>query len=348
MNKLKETSLLTVLLLLVMLLVACSEKEVETEASVEANTDQNLGAGEIQEVKIKLAHIYSPDIFTYEGYEKFANLVSEKSNGKVKVTIYPAGQLYNDSAIPNAIASGQLEMGVTTFETWASNIPATEFNTLPIFDDQEHFRNALKSGVKDIIIGELGGLGVKPLIWTEFGFSYFASNDSALTTPESFVGKNIRTISPLMSKFVELAGGTPVAIPAVEVPQALQRGTVDAAVSGVTAFVSWKYYDYTNYYSGPFNPGLVLLSANGKWWDTLNEATQNVILEAAKEAEDFLTERHDVVNDEAKATLAEKEMQYEQVNLSDFESAITPLKEEFLSRSGDVGEEILKIVEESR
>lgn len=341
------------LLVIMFVLGACSSEEAETSvgaenSNVEATSEQDAGAGGIQEVKAKLAHIYSPDIFTYEGYEKFSELVSEKSDGKVSITIYPAGQLYNDATIPNAIASGQIEMGATVFETWASNIPSTEFNTLPIFDDQEHFRNTLKNGVKDIIIGELGNFGVKPLIWTEFDFSYFASNDYALTTPETFVGKNIRTTGPLMSKFVELAGGTPISIPAVEVPQALQRGTVDASVSGVAAFESWKYFDYTEYYSGPFNPGLVLLTINSKWWSTLNEATQNVILEAAKEAEDFLTERHDVINDEARATLAAEGMKYEKVDLSEFDDAISQLQEEFVSRAGGVGEEIIKIVEESR
>lgn len=357
MFKNKKFMLTGVLCLFMLVLVACSSdedssKDVEessaattTASTTEAADETN---GEIQEVKAKLAHFYSPDIFTYEGYELFADLVSEKSDGKIKFTIFPAGQLYNDANLPTAISSGQVELGVTVGETWASNIPALEFNTLPIFDDTAHFRKALNGGIREIVSDQLATIDVKPLIWTYFDFSYFASSKSALVSPEDFVDKKIRTTGPLMAKFVELSGGTPVAIPAVDVPQALQRGTVDASVSGVTAFQSWKYYEYTDYYSGPFNPGLVLLSANTKWWNSLNEATQNVILEAAKETEDFLVVSHDKVTEEAKAFLTEKGMKYEAVDIAQFSDAIAPLKEQYLSAAGDAGQQIVDIIESSR
>lgn len=325
-----------------------SKDEAESLASAVA-TDTNASAsGEIQEVKAKLAHFYSPDIFTYEGYELFADLVSEKSGGKIQFTIFPAGQLYNDANLPTAISSGQVELGVTVAETWASNITALEFNTLPIYKDTEHFRSALNGGIREIVSDQLATINVKPLIWTYFDFSYFASSKSALVSPEDFVDKKIRTTGPLMAKFVELSGGTPVSVPAVDVPQALQRGTVDASVSGVTGFQSWKYFEYTDYYSGPFNPGLVLLSANTKWWNSLNEATQNVILEAAKETEEFLIESHDKVTVEAKTYLAEQGMKYEEVNLAQFSDAIDALKEQYLRNAGEAGQQIVDIVEASR
>lgn len=342
-----------VLCLFLLVLTACSSNDnsstAEENPTIAVTGDSATDAGgEVQEVKAKLAHFYSPDIFTYEGYELFADLVSEKSDGKIQFTIFPAGQLYNDANLPTAISSGQVELGVTVAETWASNIAALEFNTLPIYKDTKHFRKALNSGIREIVSDQLATINVKPLIWTYFDFSYFASSDNALVSPEDFVNKKIRTTGPLMAKFVELSGGTPVSVPAVDVPQALQRGTVDASVSGVTGFQSWKYFEYTDYYSGPFNPGLVLLSANTKWWDSLNEATQNVILEAAKETEDFLIESHDKVTVEAKSFLAKQGMKYEEVNLAQFSDAIDAIKEQYLKNAGEAGQQIVDIVEASR
>lgn len=352
MLKNKYSMLLGVLCLLMLVLVACSNNDDnsngESENTVSTVAKAEDTNGEIQEVKAKLAHFYSPDIFTYEGYELFSDLVSKKSDGKVQITIFPAGQLYNDANLPTAISSGQVELGATVAETWASNISALEFNTLPIYKDTEHFRKALNSGIREIVSDQLATINVKPLIWTYFDFSYFASIKDPLVSPEDFVDKKIRTTGPLMAKFVELSGGTPVSVPAVDVPQALQRGTVDASVSGVTGFQSWKYFDYTEYYSGPFNPGLVLLNANTKWWDSLNKATQNVILEAAKETEDFLIESHDKVTVEAKTFLAEHGMKYEEVNLEQFSEAIDTLKEQYLSNAGEAGKQIIDIVEKSR
>jgi TRAP-type C4-dicarboxylate transport system substrate-binding protein len=351
MLKNKNLMLLGLLCLFMVVLVACSNDDdsskVDGESPDSAVATNAEVSGEIQEVKAKLAHFYSPDIFTYEGYELFSDLVSEKSAGKIQFTIFPAGQLYNDANLPTAISSGQVELGVTVAETWASNIAALEFNTLPIYKDTEHFRNALNNGIREIVSDQLAAINVKPLIWTYFDFSYFASSKSALVSPEDFVNKKIRTTGPLMAKFVELSGGTPVSVPAVDVPQALQRGTVDASVSGVTGFQSWRYYEYTDYYSGPFNPGLVLLSANTKWWNSLNEATKNVILEAAKETEDFLIKSHDKVTVEAKTFLAEQGMKYEGVDLTQFSDAIAALKEQYLSNAGEAGQQIIDIVESS-
>ena len=228
------------LFLLIILLTACATDE-ETVNEVDSQSGSDESEEQIQEVKARIAHVYPPDLFITKGYDMFAELVAEKSNGKVNFTVYPAGQLYTDIAAPNAVSSGQIEMGITTLEMLSSNIPATEFSTLPIFDGYEHVRKSFENGVEDILKEELNKLSIEPLLWAEFGFAYISSKDKPLDTPESFVNRKVRTTSPLMSEFIELAGGSPVAISGGEVPQALQRGTIDAAVSGVAGFNASKW-----------------------------------------------------------------------------------------------------------
>lgn len=89
MLKNKYSMLLAVLCLLMLVLVACSNDEdnlngegENTVSTVAKAEDTN---GEVQEVKAKLAHFYSPDIFTYEGYELFSDLVSKKVMVKFKL-----------------------------------------------------------------------------------------------------------------------------------------------------------------------------------------------------------------------------------------------------------------------
>lgn len=335
------------LFLLTILLAACSTDE---ETANEVNSQSGSGESEeqIQEVEARIAHVYPPDLFISKGYDMFAELVAEKSDGKVNFTVYPAGQLYTDVAAPNAVSSGQIEMGINTLEMWSSNIPATEFSTLPIFDGYEHVRKSFENGLEDVLKEELNKLNVEPLLWAEFGFAYISSKDTPLDTPESFVNRKVRTTSPLMSEFIELAGGSPVAISGGEVPQALQRGTIDAAVSGVAGFSASKYYEYTDYYTGPFNAGLVLLSANLEWWNGLNNPTQQVILEAVKETEDWLKDQQQIVYDESVSKIEAEGMKYKELNKDDFAEIIQELNEQYKDRSGDLGEKILQIVEENR
>lgn len=330
----------TCMLLMGVLLGACSNEESTTQ-SAEA-------AGEIQEVKAKIAHVYPPDLFISKGYDKFAELVNEKSDGKVQFTVYPAGQLYTDVAAPNAVSSGQIEMGVNTLEMWSSNILAAEFSTLPIFDDYEHARKSFSNGLGDLMKENLNAVGAEPLLWAEFGYAYFASNDEALSTPDAFKGKNIRTTSPLMSNFIELAGGSPVTISGGEVTQALQRGTIDAAVSGVAGFSTVQYYEYTEYYTGPFNAGLVLLTANKAWWDGLNEETQNVIREASAETEKWIQEEQEAVHKQSVEHIEQEGMKFVELQKDQFAPIIEELEAQYIDRAGDVGEQVLKIVEENR
>lgn len=346
MLKTKNAMLLGVLCLLMLILVACSNNDDSSKGESE-----NLAAatsGEIQEVKAKIAHVYPTELFISKGYDMFAEKVNEKSGGKIEFTVFPAGQLYTDIAAPNAISSGQIEMAVNTLEMWSSNIAAAEFPTLPIFDDQDHVRRSMDNGLNDLLKEELNKYNAEPLLWAEFGFSYFASSKEPLTSPEDFKNKKIRTTAPLMSKFVELAGGSPVSISGGEVPQALQRGTIDAAVSGVAGFAASQYFEYTDHYTGPFNAGLVLLSANTAWWNGLNDATREVILSASAETEQWLKDQQELIHKESVAKIESEGMKYAELETESFTSIKEELANVYKKQSGKMGEDIIKIIEENR
>lgn len=354
MMRLKAYSFIVFALFCMLLLGACStetsEENVGTQDVLgeEGASEENTGAGEVQEVKAKIAHVYPPELFISKGYEIFAEKVAEKSDNKIKFTIYPAGQLYTDVAAPNAVSSGQIEMGVNTLEMWSSNVAATEFTTLPIFTDADHLRRSMENGIYALLKEELNKFGAEPLLYAEFGFSYFASSDKPLVTPEDFKNKKIRTTAPLMSKFVELVGGSPVAISGGEVPEALQRGTIDAAVSGVAGFAASQYYQYTDYYTGPLNAGLVLLSANQKWWNGLNDTTQQVIVEAASETEQWIKEQQEIVFKESVEKIESEGMKSATFDVNVFADSVTELQTIYTNSSGELGEQIIQIIEENR
>lgn len=353
MLKNKNSILIGMLCLFILVLGACSNdegssKDVEESSAATTTASTEAARGEIQEVKAKIAHVYPTALFISEGYDMFAEKVKEKSGGKVEFTVYPAGQLYTDVAAPNAVSSGQIEMGVNTLEMWSSNIAATEFTTLPIFDDMEHVRRSMDNGVNDLLKEELNKFNAEPLLWAEFGFSYFASSGTPLSSAEDFKNKKIRTTAPLMSKFVELAGGTPISISGGEVPQALQRGTIDAAVSGVAGFAASRYFEYTDQYTGPLTPGLVLLTANKDWWDGLNDATREVILSASAETEAWLKEQQEIIFNESVAVIENEGMNFTEMKAETFTSINEELSTIYKNQSGELGEKILNIIEENR
>lgn len=343
--------------LMMLLLAACSSEEADSSTSNESTTpegDQVQTSGEqvkeeeLEEIEFGLAHNYPVELHTSKGLDLFAELVKEKSDGKINMKVYPTGQLYNDISMPDAVSTGQIEMGANTLEMWTSQVPAAEFVVLPLFDDYKHVHAAIDNGINDIFVEELNKVGAHPLIWSDFGFGYYASKEEPLSTPESFKGKRIRTTSPLMAKYVELAGGSPVTISGSEVTQALQKGTIDGALSGVSGFTAVQYYEFTKNYSGPQNAGVVLITVNLEWWNSLSEAAREIISEAADESEKWTTVEADIIYNESVAQLEEEGMTLVPVEKESFKAIEDELATEYLSRSGEVGKEILEIIESTK
>ena len=56
---------------------------------------------------------------------------AEKSGGTVDIQIYPAGQLFNDKSMNDALISGGIDMGLNTVGRWANIVPTMDVFDLP-------------------------------------------------------------------------------------------------------------------------------------------------------------------------------------------------------------------------
>jgi TRAP-type C4-dicarboxylate transport system substrate-binding protein len=302
---------------------------------------------EVEPLEFRFAHYYPVEEPVAKGVQKFADLVAEKSSGKITVKVFPSGQLYTDMQIPDALSTGQIEMGLNTMEIWASRVAAAEFSVLPLFTNYDQLHWALDNGLHDVFTEEFNKLGVQPVIWADYGFSYFASKGSPLKTADDFKGRKVRTTSPTVGKIVQMAGGTPITMPGQEVVQALQRGTIDAAMSGITAFVALQYYQFTEYYSGPQNIGLVSGSANLKWWNSLSDAQRAILLEAAREAQEWISAEVGKQNQEGIKTLEANGMTMVELDRDTFKEINDWVISEYIVRSGDAGKKVVEIAEKA-
>ncbi|TSI08984.1 TRAP transporter substrate-binding protein DctP [Lysinibacillus sp. BW-2-10] len=343
MSKLKFLLLLVVGCLM---MVACSNGEKETVTTNATPSNDNEGG--LEEVNARLAHSYPVELFVSKGYEKFAELAKEKSGGKINISIFPTGQLYLDVNMPDAVTTGQVEFGVNTLEMWTSHVPSAEFSVLPIFNDYDHVHNTFNTGLHDLFVEEFTKVGARPIMWSDFGYAYYASVDEALSSPDLFEGKKVRTTSPLMAKYVELAGGSPVTLSGEEVVQGLQRGTVDAALSGVAGFTARQYYEFTNKYSGPFNAGIVSLTVNDAFWNGLSKEAQDILLEAAKEAQEWTSAEQLKVHEESIKILEQEGMVYEELNKDAFSEIEQQVIDVYLDKTGEVGQKVIDIINSAK
>ena len=82
-------------------------------------------------MELKLAYQLPSDHHLSKSIEKFAKEVNERSKGSIDVKVYPAGQLYNDQNMNDALMSGGLDIGMNSTARWSMVVPAMKVLDLP-------------------------------------------------------------------------------------------------------------------------------------------------------------------------------------------------------------------------
>lgn len=351
----KWISLLTTVSLAGALLAACGGggTAAPTGGSGTGTNAQGSGAsgGEgFQEATIRLAYNLPQDHHIARGVEAFAKKVTERSNGKVKVQVYPAGQLLSDKEMNQAILTGGVEMGVNSSTLWASVVPAMGIFDVPFsFPTYDRAGKALAGPVGQKLSAEMEKKGAKVLMYADYGYAQFANSVRPLTKPDDFKGLKIRSIGHIPSAMIQAYGAAPVFMGAGEVYMALQRKTIDGATSGTTAMVQRKYDEVSKYLT-VLNYSYLefILAVNKPFWDGLPPKTQQLLTTTAKETEEWIRQQAQTEDKTTAEKLKEKGMEVFVVPESDipmWKEAAKPAWDEYVKSAGDLGKELLDDVE---
>ena len=288
------------------------------------------------------------------GQELYAKLVMEKTN-KVKIEVYPAAQLFSDKDMVRALSTGAVDMGVMATGAATGAIPALLFNDIPFtFKDRAHFHRLIDSEVGEILKQEFEKKGYHFVYWMDFGAFGFASK-MPLKTLEDFKGKRIRGPGEMMVEGIRALGASPTFLGSGEVYMALQRNTIDGAISGWTTFFERKYYETTKYLTdAEYVIGTMGILMNKKVWEGLPEDVQTIMMAAAKEAQAWGRKECEKMDHEDLEQLKKKGMQYYYVPEKErdrWKAATTKVCTElFMKRIDDPqkGKRMLEIAEKLR
>jgi len=329
----------------VLMLSACSESGNEVKEVDAATKEDGFEA-----TTIRLAYNLPQDHHISIGIEKFAKDITEKSDGKVDVQVYPAGQLLSDKDMNQSLLSGGVEMGVNSSTLWASTVPAMGIFDVPyVFNDYSAVGEAVNGEFGDKLRGAMEEKGAKVLIFADYGYVQFANNKRPLKSPSDFKGLKIRSIGDIPSELIKAYGASPVFMGGGEVYMALQRDTVDGATSGTTAMLQRKYDEVTKYLTINNYAYLeFLLAVNKDYWDGLPEETQKLIEETAEETEVWIREQAEIEDSKSAKELEEKGMEVYVVleeDLPEWIEAAAPVRGAFTKNSGDLGKELLEMVD---
>jgi len=241
------------------------------------------------EVTLKLGHVLDIAHPVHKAMVYMAERVKEKSGGRMKVEIYPGGQLGNEKDSIEALQLGYMAMTKISSAPMEGFVSKMKIFGIPyLFRDSEHFWKVMKSpiGKELLLAGESKGL--RGLCYYDAGARSFYAK-KAINRPEDLKGLKIRIQSSIMSKkMVDAMGGSPASIPFGELYTALDQGVVDGAENNPPSFYTSRHYEVCKYYSLDEHTMLPdILAISPKVWNNLTPEFQQILQEAVDESVEY-------------------------------------------------------------
>jgi TRAP-type transport system periplasmic protein len=216
--------------------------------------------------------------------KNFAAAVERESGGRIKGEVYPASQLGSIPRQIEGVQFGAIQAAIIPPEFFVGVDERFEVMAAPglVTSLQHGQRIAADPAVLKLMLGLGANKGLH-------GAGMFIAQPDSLAAKvpirslSDFKGKKIRIFaSDFQSEALKRLGATPVAMTLGDVLPALQQGTIDGAIAGITVFAAFHYQDAAKYVTEVNQPSIFLmLEISKSWYDSLPPDLQKVVDKAA-------------------------------------------------------------------
>ena len=221
--------------------------------------------------------------------KKWAELVKERTKGRVEITTFPNEQLSsgNQQKGIEQVAAGITGASIHSTIIYSVIEPKLAVVSMPwILPNNAAVDKAMKGAPGEEIKKLVRAKGIEPLAFGENGFRHWTNSKKPLASPEDMKGLKMRV--PGMKMYISLfkaMGADPTAMSFSEVFTALQQGTIDGQENPISVIYTsklqevQKYLTICNYSYDP-----LVLGINKKLYDSMDKETQDILKKAAEEA----------------------------------------------------------------
>ena len=236
---------------------------------------------------LKLAHALDITHPVHKGMVVMAEKLNELSDGRMRVDIYPSGQLGNERELIEMLQIGSLAMTKVSTAPLESFVPEMKVFGVPyLFRDDAHRWKILEGEIGTRLLLSGQDYRVRGLCYYDAGNRSFYTKDRPVNSPDDLEGLKIRVMKSITSMaMVKSLGGSATPIPWGELYTALQQGVVDGAENNPPSFHLSRHYEVCKYYSLDEHtsvPDILLMSS--AVWNRLSEQEQSWLQSAVDES----------------------------------------------------------------
>ena len=186
-----------------------------------------------------------------QGVHKFAELVEEKSGGRMHIDVFANAQLASDRDCIEGMQMNTIQSGIMVSSALAGFTDELLVFDLPfLFENSAQGQAVCDSDVGQQILGTLEDIGIKGLGWMEYGMRNITNSVRPIERPEDLQGIKIRTMeNPIHMAAFQVMGADPTPMAFGELFTALQQGTIDAQENPLSVITSSRFNEVQDYLS---------------------------------------------------------------------------------------------------
>tara|TARA_Y100000758_G_scaffold112107_1_gene78500 strand:+ start:79 stop:1050 length:972 start_codon:yes stop_codon:yes gene_type:complete len=243
---------------------------------------------ESENVKIiRLGHGLSTTHSVHQAMVYMDSVLRVKSNGKMKIQIYPSEQLGTERQCLELLQIGSLDMTKVSTGSLENFSPNIKVFGLPfLFRDRQHSYSVLDGPIGRDLLSGTEKYWLKGLAYYDAGARSFYTKEKKINSPEDLDGLKIRVMeSKTAFDMVKALGGSPTPISFGELYTSLQQGVVDGAENNPPSFYLSRHYEVCKYYTldeHTILPDVLLMSTH--IWDSFSDKERGWLSQAVKES----------------------------------------------------------------
>ena len=330
-----------------LILAACGSDDEQQKA--QSAKDEQPATGQVEVWRFGLEEIEGS--VQYEYANRFAEIVSEKTDGQVEVRIFPYGQLGGLTDIYDQVQAGSVQLAfgsgflggtVPESQLFSLNFILTddELRNTQILNDEAFRKN-------DDLVDSFRERNLHPLAIVPEGWQVWTAN-KPIRTPEDFAGLSIRTMdNRLLRETYSAYGANPTTMEYGELYSGLQLGQLDGNIQPVFAHQEMDFYQVQDYMIFANQAQFIAtVMANADWYDNLSDEQEQIIEETVVEMVPYIHEVQTRLNTERLNIITENS-DIEVIHLTPEERAVfrersLPVRDVFVDMVGDRGEGLLE------
>jgi len=290
-----------------------------------------------QQVRLRLGHDQPVGSMYDEGHAAFRKLVGERTQGRVKVEVFPAAQLGSEVVMLEGVRMGSLDGSVAHVANASTVVPELALFSVPyLFKDREHYERVLndpqfRSRIDALVASK--NLGIKVVGYYSAGVRNLYTRRAAATTPDGLKGTKMRVMNnPVEAKVWSAFGTIPTPMNFGEVYQALQSGVLDAAENAASVIETNRHYEAAKtIILTEHQRSICLLVLNERKLASLPADLQKAVLAAAGDAAAHERRRDAELNAQALDRMKAKGVQI-----------VLPERASFAARVGAIQDEVAR------